>query len=176
MLNGESVVPHYPWHDPSERANLAFVELRRVRTVERQCFTSFRESQNVEERQDRAALLTDAQRVCQGASREYTAALTEYVAVLRDNRLYRSPGVSGNRMDSAIRLKLEAASHDATEAYSELKTAEEHCKECARLVHAAENREETLRLTGLLRDGQKLADSMRRRFMDASKAYTAALH
>jgi len=85
MLTGNSYVPHYPWHDPAERANLAYAELRKVNAVERQCFTFFRDSQNLQERQDHAQLLTQAQRVCQAASREYTAALAAFVTVLHDN-------------------------------------------------------------------------------------------
>jgi len=85
MLNGNSFVPHYPWDDPAQRANLAYAELRRVSAVERQCFTSFTDSQNAQERQDRAQLLTEAQRVCQVVSREYTAALAAFVTVLRAN-------------------------------------------------------------------------------------------
>jgi hypothetical protein len=85
MLNGDSLVPHFPWHDSANRANVAYAELRRVSAVERQCFTSFLDAQNIQERQDRAQLLTDAQGVWRLASGEYTAALTAYIVVLRDN-------------------------------------------------------------------------------------------
>jgi hypothetical protein len=84
MLTGNSYVPRYPWDDPAERANLAYAELRRASAVERQCFTSFKDAQSAQERQERAQLLTESQRVCQAASREYLSALAALVAVLRD--------------------------------------------------------------------------------------------
>jgi hypothetical protein len=86
MLYGDYVVPHYPWHDPAERANSAYAELRRVSAVERQCFSSFCDSQNIQDRDDRAQPLTEAQRVWYLASREYTAALSAYVAALAPTR------------------------------------------------------------------------------------------
>jgi hypothetical protein len=79
----ESLVSSYPWRESANRANLAFIELRRASAVQRECFGLYWACRDDVLRTNLSARLEESQRAWQLASQEYTAALGAHVASFR---------------------------------------------------------------------------------------------